>query len=139
MIISGKIAIAAGVAGALLIGALGYQTWRLNNEIAERATAQSELRTCRDLNREHKAEIDEINRQAAEDIAEAERQALLAEDARRAALAHSARIASELADERSRLSAVPVDACIDHHAPDDVDRLFRARANDQDRDGHQDG
>ena len=139
MIISGKIAIAAGVAGAMLVAGLGWQTWRLNSEIADRATAESRLETCRDLNKEHKAQINEINEQAERDIAAAERQALLAEDARRAALAHSARIEAKLSDERSRLSAVPVDACIDHHAPDDVDRLFRARADDQDRDGHENG
>ena len=138
MIISGKIAIAAGVAGAILIAGLGWQTWRLNNEIAERATAQSELRTCRDLNREHKAQIDEINRQAERDIAEAQRQALLAEDARRAAMAHSARIAGELAAERGRLSAVPADECLDQPVPGDVDRLFRARSTGSDGGGHQD-
>ena len=101
--------------------------------------AEANYSTCQALNAEHKAQINEINEQAERDIAAAERQAMLAEDARRAALAHSARIEAQLSDERSRLSAVPVDNCIDHHAPDDVDRLFRARADDQDRDGHQDG
>ena len=137
MIISGKIAIAAGVAGAMLVAGLGWQTWRLNNEIAERATAQSELRTCRDLNQEQKAQIDEINRQAERDIAEAQRQALLAEDARRAALAHSARIAQQLDSERNRLASIPVDDCIDQLSPADVDRLFRTRPVDQDRGGHE--
>ena len=137
MVFSGKAVVAAGVAGAMLVAGLGWQTWRLNNEIAERATAQSELRTCRDLNQEQKAQIDEINRQAESDIAEAQRQALLAEDARRAALAHSARIAQQLDSERARLSAVPVDDCIDQPAPADVDRLFRARASDSDRGGHE--
>lgn len=136
MFLSGKVVAAAGVAGAMLIAALGYQTWRLNNEIAGRATAENGLQTCRALNAEHKAEINEINRQAERDIAEAQRQALLAEDAWRAALAHSARIARELATERGRLSAVPADDCLDQPVPADVDSLFREGADGPDGDGH---
>ena len=137
MILSGKAIIAAGVAGAMLVAALGWQTWRLNSEIAGRATAQAHLAACRDLNREHRARIDEINKQAERDIAEAQRQALLAEDARRAAMAHSARIAQQLDSERNRLASIPVDDCIDQLSPADVDRLFRARPVDQDGGGHE--
>ena len=138
MVFSGKAVIAAGVAGAMLVAALGWQTHRLNSEITGRATAQAHLAACRDLNREHRARIDEINRQAERDIAEAQRQAALAEDARRAAMAHSARIAGELAAERGRLAAVPVDDCIDQPAPADVNRLFRARSTGSDGGGHED-
>ena len=138
MFLSGKAVVASGVAGAMLIAALGWQTWRLHTETAGKATADANLAVCRALNQEHKAEIDEINRQAERDIAEAQLQAMLAEDARRAALAHSARIAQELATERSRLSAVPADDCLDRPAPADVDSLFRARATHQDGSGHED-
>ena len=136
MFLSGKVVIAAGVAGAMLIAALGWQTWRLHTETVAKATADANLAVCRSLNQEHKAEIDEINAQAERDIAEAQRQAMLAEDARRAALAHSQRIASQLATERGRLSAVPADECLDQPVPGDVDRLFRERAAGQDGDGH---
>lgn len=129
MIISGKIAIAAGVAGAMLVAALAWQTHQRSQAEAGQATADATLSVCRDLNSEIREQIHDINEQADRDAARAEAARARADEAEQRAQSAERERRETLQATRAELAdAVAGNDCAAEPAPGDLDRLFRSRA-----------
>jgi hypothetical protein len=140
VILSGKVLTVAATVAALLIAALGWQTWRLDRATKGEATAQATLEVCRGLNQANRDEIDRINQQAAEAIADAEKQREREAEAVRDLSQERAAQAGEIAELERRLALATVDHDRDVcRVPADVERLFRERAINPHRDGNPDG